>query len=134
MSSRVNRYASPETIDNSSSIELLNIILKENVDSAITTYKNNKSINTETYNYTEEGISNLAMMLVDYNLDASVKLFLLNRDEYPDSWHVYFDLAFAYKLKGNIELAQEILLTSLEIDPDNKDALELQKELEKMKD
>ena len=69
-------------------------------------------------------------MLVDYDLDASIKLFVFNQKEYPDSWHTYVDLAFSYKLKGQIDLAEKSLFKAQEKEPDNKDIKELLKELE----
>ena len=69
-------------------------------------------------------------MLVDYNIDASIKLFLFNQEEYPDSWHTYFDLAFSYKLKGDIDLAKKAIIKAQEKEPDNKDVKELLKDLE----
>ena len=70
-------------------------------------------------------------MIIDYNLDASVKLFLFNQEEYPDSWHAYYDLAFSYKLKGEIDLAKIAILKAQEIDPNNMDVRELLNDLEK---
>lgn len=32
--------------------------------------------------------------------NASIKLLSYNQEEYQGSWHAYYDLAFAYKLKG----------------------------------
>ena len=69
---------------------MLNTFLQENIDSAISMYKNNKTINFNNYDYNEEEISILGRMIIDYDLGASEKLFLFNQEEYPDSWHVYF--------------------------------------------
>ena len=60
-----------------------------------------------------------------------MKLFLFNQEEYPDSWHVYFDLAFLYKLRGDIDLARIALVKAQEIEPDNKDVDGFLKELDK---
>ena len=47
---------------------------------------------------------------------------------------MHYDLAFVYKLKGNTGLCKETLLAALKIEPANKVALDLQKELEQVKD
>ncbi len=130
LNSQENNFAIYEKLDNSESTNLLNTFLQDNIDSAISTYKNHKSINFNNYNYNEEEISALGRTIIDYDLGASEKLFLFNREEYPDSWHVYFDLAFLYKIKGNIELAKTTLSKAQEIEPDNKDVKDLLKELE----
>ena len=70
-------------------------------------------------------------MLLDFDSDASLKLFLFNLEEYPDSWHAYFDLGFSYKIRGEIELAKEALLKAQEKEPDNREVKELLKDLEK---
>jgi hypothetical protein len=130
LNSQENNFAIYEKLDNSESTNLLNTFLQENIDSAILTYNNHKSINFNNYNYNEEEISALGRTIIDYDLGASEKLFLLNCKEYPDSWHVYFDLAFLYKIKGEIDLAKITLLKAQKIESDNKDVIELLKELE----
>jgi len=62
---------------------------------------------------------------------TKLKLFLFNQEEHPDSWHVYVDLAYSYKLKGDIGLAKKTLLIAQEKEPDNKDVRDLLKELDK---
>ncbi len=100
MSKQKYNYAIHETLDFSQPTQLLSIYLKENIDVAIAKYKNHKTQNFNNYDYKEEEISFLGRMLIDYDLDAAIKLFLFNKDEYPTSWHVYYDLAFSYKVKG----------------------------------
>ena len=126
-----NNYAIKENLDYSESLKLLNTFLLENIDSAISIYKNHKAISFNKYDYNEEEISVLGWMIIDHDLDASVKLFLFNQEEYPDSWHTYYDLAYSYKLKGDIGLAKKTLLKAQEIKPDNKEVKELLKDLEK---
>ncbi len=129
LSLQENEYAIKEKIDYSEPTNLMNTFLQENIDLAISTYKDHKEINFNNYNYSEEEISVLGRMIIDYDLGASEKLYLFNQQEYPDSWHVYFDLAFLYKIKGDKELAKKALSKALEIEPDNKDVKALLKEL-----
>lgn len=68
-------------------------------------------------------------MIIDYDIDASIKLFLFNQEEYPDSWHAYFDLAFAYELKGETDFAKTALIKAQEIKPNSNDVKDLLKEL-----
>jgi len=131
LSSQKNNYAVHERLDYSQATKLLNIFLQENIDSAISMYKNNKAINFNKYDYNEKEISVLGRMILDYDSGASEKLFLFNQEEYPDSWHVYFDLAYSYKIKGDIDLAKKTLLKAQEKEPGNKDVRDLLKELDK---
>ena len=131
LSSQKNNYAMHERLDYSQANKLLDSFLQENIDSAISMYKNHKAINFNNYDYNEEEIRALGRMILDYDLSASEKLFLFNQEEYPDSWDVYFDLAYSYKLKGDIGLAKKTLLKAQEKDPDNKDVKDLLKELDK---
>ena len=126
-----NNYAIKENLDYSEPMKMLTLFLEEDIDSAISIYKNHKAIGFNKYDYNEEEISILGRMIIDYNLDASVKLFLYNQEEYPDSWHAYYDLAFTYKLKGEIDLAKIAVLKAQEIDPNNMDVKELLNDLKK---
>jgi len=125
-----NDYVVNEKIDFSESLLLLNIFLEENIESAIEQYKDHKIINFKGYNYNESEISALGRMLLDYDIDASIKLFLFNKEEYPDSWHAYYDLAYSYKIKGEIYSAKKTLLKALEKNPENKELMGLLEELD----
>lgn len=125
-----NDYAIKENLDYSESTNLLNLFLAENIDSAISIYKHHKEISFNNYDYNEEEISILGRMIIDGHLDASIKLFLFNQEEHPGSWHAYFDLAYAYKLKGEIDLAKKTLFKAQEKEPDNEEVKKLLKDLE----
>ncbi len=130
LSLQENEYAIKEKIEYSEPTKLINTFLQENIDLAISTYKNNKATNFNNYNYSEEEISVLGRMIIDYDLGASEKLFLFNQQEYPRSWHVYFDLAFLYKIKGAKELAKKMLMKAQAIEPRNKEIKDLLEQLE----
>ena len=131
LSLQENVYAIKEKIDFSQTTILLNTFLQENINVAISKYKNHKDINFNNYNYNEDEISALGITVIDYDLGASEKLFLFNQQEYPNSWHVYFDLAFLYKIKGDMDLAKITLMKAQEIEPDNKKVETLLKEIVK---
>ena len=130
LSLQENKYAIKEKLDYSEPTKLFNTFLQENIDLAISTYKNHKEINFNNYSYSEEEISVLGRMIIDYDLGASEKLYLFNQQEYSGSWHIYFDLAFLYKIKGDKELAKKMLMKAQAIEPDNKEVKDLLKELE----
>jgi tetratricopeptide (TPR) repeat protein len=117
----------PVKLDFHHSTAMLNTYLHENIDSSISNYRNNKENNSVIY--TEDEISNLGRMFLDYDIAASKKLFLLNQESYSDSWRVYYDLAFVYKLSGERELAIKSLALAETKDPENMDIKNLRQEL-----
>ncbi|MBE0676301.1 MAG: tetratricopeptide repeat protein, partial [Bacteroidales bacterium] len=52
-----------------------------------------------------------------------------NIEEYPDSWHAYYDLGFSYKINGEMDQAKEALLKAQQMNPENMDISQLLSEL-----
>jgi len=129
LGSQKNEFSIPDQLDYAQSTALLNTYLQSSVDSAIAIYKSHKAEAYNNYNYTEEEISMAGRMLLDYDGDASVKLFKFNIEEYPDSWHAYYDLGFSYKINGEMDQAKEALLKAQQMNPENMDISKLLSEL-----
>lgn len=129
LSSQENEFSIPDQLDYAQSTALINTYLQSSVDSAIAIYKSHKAEAYNNYNYTEEEISMAGRMLLDYDGNASVKLFKFNIEEYPDSWHAYYDLGFAHKINGEMDQAKEALLKAQQMNPDNMDISKLLSEL-----
>lgn len=68
-------------------------------------------------------------MIKENKLDAAIKLFELNVEEYPESANVYDSRGEAYMRSGQVELAIEDYERSLELNPDNSNATEMLKQL-----
>ena len=131
-SSQKNDFVIPEKPDYSQAANLLNTYLSGNsIDAAINIYKRNKISGSKTYNYSEKEIGILGRMLLDRDIPNAIRVFAFNTKEYPDSWHAYFDLAFAYKLKGDMGLAKTALLKAQKMNPENNDISKLMNELTK---
>ncbi|MDH3495003.1 MAG: S41 family peptidase [Acidobacteriota bacterium] len=62
--------------------------------------------------------------------DAAIGLFKINVELYPDSWNVYDSLAEAYMLKGEMETAAKLYMKSLELNPDNSNAVDMLKRIQ----
>ena len=129
LSSQKNEFSTPDQLDYAQSTALLNTYLQSSVDSAISIYKSHKAEAYNNYNYTEEEISMAGRMLLDYDCNASVKLFKFNIEEYPDSWHAYYDLGFSHKINGQTDQAKEALLKAQQMNPENTDISKLLSEL-----
>ena len=63
-------------------------------------------------------------------IDVAIGLFKLNVELYPKSWNVYDSLAEGYMHKGEMELAVKFYKKSLELNPENDNAVRM---LEKIK-
>jgi CubicO group peptidase (beta-lactamase class C family) len=57
--------------------------------------------------------------------DAAIEIFKLNVEEYPDASNPYDSLGEAYMVAGELELAIENYERSLELDPDNTNAVRM---------
>ena len=80
-----------------------------------------------------EGTVNLRSyeLLAEGKVTAAIALFRLNVYMYPESANVYDSLGEAYMAAGNTALAIENYERSLELDPENENAVEKLKELRK---
>ena len=65
------------------------------------------------------------------NYDHAIKLFQMNVELYPESFNVYDSLAEAYMLKGEKELAVKFYKKSLELNPNNTNAVRMLEKMEK---
>jgi len=66
--------------------------------------------------------------------DRAIEMFALNNIEvFPKSANAYDSLAEAYAMKGNVDLAIRNYEKSLELNPQNKNAVEKLKELRQKK-
>jgi tetratricopeptide (TPR) repeat protein len=84
------------------------------------------------YDFGEEEVLN-AMgyeQLGGGSVEDAIKLFALNAEQFPGSANVWDSLAEAHRKAGHRDLAVEYYRKSLEIDPENRNAAEMLKEME----
>ena len=62
-------------------------------------------------------------------LEDAIEIFKLNAEAYPESSNVYDSLGEAYMMNGNTDMAIANYEKSLELNPDNTNAVEKLKEL-----
>ena len=78
----------------------------------------------------EQELNRLGYELMNNDqLDLAVDIFRINVDLYPASSNVYDSLGEAYLKQGDKALAAKYYQKSLQLDPDNKNALKILKEL-----
>jgi Flp pilus assembly protein TadD len=73
----------------------------------------------------------LGYYLINNNrIKDAITIFKLNVEAFPDAWNVYDSLGEAYALNGETELAIQNYRKSLEINPQNTNAVQALQKLE----
>ena len=68
-------------------------------------------------------------LLQKKQVQAAITIFKLNAEIYPDSWNVYDSLGEAFMKNGDKKLAIKNHSKSLELNPQNENAVEMLKNL-----
>jgi hypothetical protein len=100
------------------------------IDAAVKQYYDLKSSQAPVYNFDEAELNTLGYKLLgSKQLKEAIRIFQLNVEAYPQSGNVYDSLAEAYMDNGDRQLAIANYQKSLELDPSNKNAVEMLKKL-----
>jgi hypothetical protein len=124
---QTNEYIKADTCDNAKVAQLGNIILTFNIDSAMRFVDRNQ----EVFKSKENEINILSRMYRDSDLNVSVQLLMFNMEMHPDSWKPLYELAYAYKVNGDLTLAKETVLKAQQLDPENSEITHLLEEINK---
>lgn len=109
--------------------EMAGIIDEKGIDAGISFYKEKKAAD-QTNKISESQMNSLGYYLLgEGKTDYAEKIFILNIEEYPESFNVYDSYAEALMAKGNNEDAIVNYKKSIAIDPHNMNAYD---QLEKM--
>jgi len=109
---------------------LLKAILAEGADAALKRYLDGRRARPDV------ALSEARMNALGYNLlqrgraREAIEVFKLNVSDYPDSANVYDSLGEAYMKSGERELAVRNYRRSVELNPDNTNAVEMLKKLQ----
>jgi CubicO group peptidase (beta-lactamase class C family) len=104
-------------------------IVNHGIESAIRQYDGLRKNKVE---FTESELNNLGYQLLGIkNIKATIEIFKLNAEAHPESFNVYDSLGEAYKINGDDKLAIENYKKSLELNPQNMNAVEMLKEIER---
>ncbi len=107
-------------------------IEESGIEAAIRNYHTMKAEKAAKYYFGENDFNALAYKLMGSGkIDEAIEIFKLNIDAFPESWNVYDSLAEAYVTKGENELAIKYYRKSIELNPENNNAKEILKRLEK---
>jgi tetratricopeptide (TPR) repeat protein len=109
-------------------------IEESGIEVAIKKYHTMKELQKAKYYFGENDFNALGYRLVGSGkIDEAIEIFKLNIDAFPESWNVYDSLAEAYMTKEKNELAIKYYKKSIELNPENNNAKEILKRLEKNK-
>ncbi|MBN2461952.1 MAG: tetratricopeptide repeat protein [Candidatus Cloacimonetes bacterium] len=109
------------------SLEIERIINAEGIARAVTEYEKIRDLCDRRcgFDMAERHLDKLGHKLLEQGRsDEAVTVFKLNLETYNNSWKAFESLAEAYMLQGNITLAREHFLESIELNPNNIKAKE----------
>ena len=106
-------------------------LLAGNFENAVAAYRKIKQEQPNNDVVAEGRINNLGYELLGQkNYPAAIAIFKLNVELYPKSANTYDSLGEAYMLNGDRELAIQNYQRSIELDPTNKNGIEMLKKLQ----
>lgn len=112
---------------------LAKTIAEKGIEAGIAQYRDLKAKQSATYDFGEPELNRLGYQLLRTGkTKEAIEIFKLNVEAYPNGFNTYDSLAEAYMTINERELAIQNYKKSLELDPNNRNAVEMLKRLEKM--
>ena len=110
--------------------QFVDILLSEGIGRARQVYRDVKSTDLAYVLFREETLNLLGyQFLQEKRIGEAIEVFKLNREAYPQSWNAYDSLGEAYMISGDKEMAIRNYRKSLELNPQNTNAVEKLKKL-----
>src|SRR5215213_5279984 len=107
-------------------------INEKGIEAGIATYRDLKAKQAATYDFSEPELNQLGYQLLRAGkVKEAIEIFKLNVEAYPQGFNTYDSLAEAYRTANERELAITNYKKSLELNPNNINATEVLKRLEK---
>lgn len=106
--------------------EFIKVINKKGVAQAIEFHKNENKINSSNKIIRESTLNEIAYEYLDHEkIEEAIQLFKLNVEIYPNSFNVYDGLGEAFMINKDLKSAILNYQKSLEINPQNSNAVEM---------
>lgn len=106
------------------------IVMSKGVEAALAEYDRMRVDPKSPYDTGEQALNTLGYAMLRHNqLDGAIAIFRANADRFPNSSNVYDSLGEAYMKKGEKELAIGSYAKSLKLNPANKNAEEMLRQL-----
>jgi tetratricopeptide (TPR) repeat protein len=110
--------------------KFLRVMEQEGFEQALKLYSESRARDPLQPIFSENFLNQLGYKLISQNRFAqAIDIFKLNVEAYSSSANVYDSLAEAYMLSGNKEMAIKFYEKSIELNPDNRSAIEAIKKL-----
>ena len=110
---------------------LLKTIQEKGIEAGVAHYRDLKAREAKVYDFSEPELNQLGYRLLQTKkLKEAVEIFKLNVEAYPQGFNTYDSLGEAYMISGNNELAIQNYKKSLELNPQNANAVTMLKRLE----
>ncbi len=110
--------------------KFLKVLAQQGFEQAVKLYRESRARDPRQPVFSENFLNQLGYRLINRNqLSQALEIFKLNVEAYPSSANAYDSLGEAYMRGGNKELAIKFYEKSIELNPDNKDAVETVKKL-----
>src|SRR5215217_7140689 len=107
-------------------------IVEKGIDAAIAQYRDLKTKQAATYDFTEAELNRLGYQLLrNGRPKEAIEIFKLNVEAYPQGFNTYDSLAEAYMAINERELAIQNYKKVLELNPNSTNATEILKRLDK---
>src|SRR6185369_12137277 len=111
---------------------LENTINEKGIEAGIAQYRDLKAKQAATYDFSESELNQLGYRLLRSGKPKeAIEIFKLNVEAYPKGFNAYDSLAEAYSTINERELAIQNYKKSLELNPNNTNAAEVIKRLDK---
>jgi len=107
-----------------------NVLVSGSIVDAVNEYNRLKSSSPDDYDFSEGQLNMLGyQLLMRQRIDDAVEIFKLNMANFPESFNVYDSYAEALMAKGDTALSIANYEKSLELNPENNNAVEMLKRL-----
>jgi CubicO group peptidase (beta-lactamase class C family) len=125
-------FNQPYTMPKQSIVDLLHrTITEKGVDAGLAQYRDLKAKQSDVYDFSEPELNRLGYRLLQAGKQKeAIEIFKLNVAEYPKAFNTYDSLGEGYMVAGNLELAILNYKKSLELNPNNTNAVTMLKRIE----
>jgi len=111
-------------------MKMYELIQEKGIEEAIVHYVGLKKNQKNLFDFSESQLNNLGYhLLAKKRIADAIKIFRLNVIEYPDAYNTYDSLGEAYMVNGEIELSIANYNKSLELNPENINAVKMLKKI-----
>lgn len=115
--------------------EFMNVIFEKGINEAVELFRNIRKKRPEHVLFSEAGMNFFGYILLYRNgeVNKAIEIFKLITEAYPKSANAYDSLAEAYMQIGEVKNAIKNYEKSLELNPENTNAIEILKRLKNLK-